>query len=103
LPKPLHRLKAIVHKGWTETATRWPDIPWAYQWGHRAAHLLAHNTPLEEAKVKRRLQGLLGAMQCHRHNAGTWAPAVEHCLKVTRSYWPGLFLCYRLADVPRTK
>lgn len=29
-------------------------------------------------------------------------PAVEHFLKVTRSYWPGLFPCYRIAGLPRT-
>jgi hypothetical protein len=102
LPKPLKRLKAIVHKGLAETATLWLDIQWAYQWVHRAAHLLANDTQCEEPQVKRRLQGLLGAMKCHRHKAGTLAPAVEHFLKVTRSYWPGLFLCYRLTDVPRT-
>lgn len=103
MPKPLKRLKAIIHKGLADTATRWPDIPWAAQGVHRAAQLRANDIQREEAPVKRRLPGLLGAMNRHRHKAGTLAPAVEHFLKVTRRYWPGLFLWYRLADVPRTK
>src|SRR6266852_937250 len=28
--------------------------------------------------------------------------AVHHFLKVTRSYWPGLFVCYTRPDIPRT-
>lgn len=30
------------------------------------------------------------------------APAIEHFLKVTRSYWAGLFHCYDVPDLPRT-
>ena len=45
------------------------------------------------AAVKRRLHGLLGAMRQHQAHAGTLAPAVEHFLKISRSYWPGLFHC----------
>src|SRR5687768_16394260 len=41
-------------------------------------------------------------MACHRARVGALAPAVEHFLKVSRSYWPGLFHCYDVADLPRT-
>src|SRR5205807_2034671 len=34
--------------------------------------------------------------------AGPLAGAVDHFLKVTRSYRPGLFHCYAVADLPRT-
>lgn len=33
---------------------------------------------------------------------GPLAPAAAHFLKVTASYWPGLFACYDVADLPRT-
>jgi hypothetical protein len=102
LPKPLRRLKSIIEKGLVQTAMLGPDIRTADRWVHQAAHLLANDTQLDEARVKRRLQGLLGAMRCHRLNAGALAPAVDHLRKVTRSSWPGLFLCYRLAGLPRT-
>ncbi len=41
-------------------------------------------------------------MSRHRHKTGTLEPAVDHFLKVTRSYWPGLFHCYQVPDLPRT-
>jgi hypothetical protein len=52
--------------------------------------------------VQRRLGGLLGAMTRHQAAAGTLAPALGHFRKVTRSYWPGLFPCYTVPDLPRT-
>jgi hypothetical protein len=52
--------------------------------------------------VARRFDGLTGAMVRHRSAAGTLAGAVDHFLKVTRSYRPGLFQCYRVPDLPRT-
>jgi hypothetical protein len=33
---------------------------------------------------------------------GTLAPAIAHFRTVTKSYWPGLFHCYQVADLPRT-
>jgi len=52
--------------------------------------------------VRRRLDGLLAAMARHRAKAGPLAGAVDHFLKVTRSYRPGLFHCHAVADLPRT-
>jgi hypothetical protein len=74
----------------------------AYGWVHRAAHILSNPDQCAEAAVKRRLQGLLGAMVRHQATAGTLASTVPHFLKVTRSYWPGLFHCYGVPDLPRT-
>lgn len=74
----------------------------AYSWVHRVVHLLNNEAQLNGATVKRRMQGLLGAMGQHRAAAGTLAPALAHFLKVTRSYWPGLFYCYDVPALPRT-
>ena len=52
--------------------------------------------------MRRRYQGLLGAMQRWRGKASELAPETAHFLKVTRSYWPGLFHCYDIPDLPRT-
>lgn len=48
------------------------------------------------------MRGLLGAMCRHRKAAGVLEPALAHFVKVTRSYWPGLFHCYEVRDLPRT-
>jgi hypothetical protein len=68
---------------------------------HRAAHLLgAEGTT--GTTVRAGLGGLLGAMRRHRAVAGDLGGAVDHFVKVSRSYWPGLFACYDVADLPRT-
>lgn len=45
---------------------------------------------------------MLGAMSRHGQRLETLGGAVAHFLKVTRSYWAGLFPCYEVADLPRT-
>jgi hypothetical protein len=41
-------------------------------------------------------------MREQRAQAGMLAPAIDHFLKVTQSYAPGLFHCYDIAGLPRT-
>jgi hypothetical protein len=74
----------------------------AYAWVYRAAHLLGDQGPQEAAAARRQLGGLLGAMRRHRAAAGSLAPALDHFVRVTRSYWAGLFHCYAVAGLPRT-
>ena len=93
MPTALGRLKTILRRGLDATAALWPEVRVAYGWVHRAAHILNNDVQCTEAAVKRRLHGLLGAMRQHQAKAGTLAPAVGHFLKVSRSYWPGLFHC----------
>jgi hypothetical protein len=80
----------------------WPDVRTAYAWVHSAAHIPGDDDAPDGAGVRRRMRGLLGAMSRHRARAGYLEPAVAHFLKVTKSYWPGLFHCYDMADLPRT-
>ena len=54
------------------------------------------------AVVRRRFDGLVGAMARHRASAGQLTEAVDHFRKVARSYRPGLFHCYAVPDLPRT-
>lgn len=41
-------------------------------------------------------------MSSERESSGELAPAISHFLKVTKSYWKGLFCCYTMAELPRT-
>ena len=43
-------------------------------------------------------------MSCRKEEAGTLSGAVSLFLKVTKSYWKGLFCCYRFPEgvLPRT-
>lgn len=69
---------------------------------HRAAHILGNAAGEDADTVRRRFDGLIGAMTRHRAEAGSLVGAVDHFLKVTRSYRPGLFHCYAVARLPRT-
>jgi hypothetical protein len=74
----------------------------AFGWVHRAAAVLGNKKGLDAAGVKRRYRGLIAAIARHRRAAGRLAEAFAHFLKVTRSYWSGLFRCYEVEDLPRT-
>lgn len=102
MPKELRQLKSLLERGLVDTAPLWPDIRVGYHWVHQAAHILNNQDQHEALTVQRRLGGLLGAMTRHQAAAGTLAPALGHFRKVTRSYWPGLFACYTVPDLPRT-
>ncbi len=69
---------------------------------HRAAEILANKVDAPGSDVRRQLSGLLGAMSRHREHAGELSSAVDHFVKVSRSYWSGLFPCYDVPDLPRT-
>jgi hypothetical protein len=95
------RLKGLIDKALADTAELWPAVRVAFARVHTAAHLLgAEGAPA--AAVRARLAGLLGAMRRHRAKAGRPGEAVGRFLKVSRSYWSGLFACYDSPDVPRT-
>jgi len=91
----------MIERGLTATATMWPSIRTAFGWVHRAAHILGQDDR-PGAEIRQQLAGLLGAMTRHRTSVGPLGAAVDHFVKVSRSYWPGLFACYDTADLPRT-
>src|SRR5262249_24144062 len=102
LPQELSRLRQLLVVGLTATAALWPPLRVASNWVWQAAHFLGGNGAGVAATVRRQLGGLLGAMVRHRGRAGPLARAVDHFVKVTRSYWLGFFHCYDVAGLPRT-
>jgi hypothetical protein len=95
-------LRGLVAAGLQATAHLWPVLRVLYAWVWRAAHLLGDNGARSAAQARRQLGGLLGAMTRHRRAAGSLGWAVKHFVRVTRSYWPGLFHCYHVEGLPRT-
>ena len=81
----------MIARALERTAALWPDVEYAYRFVHAVAHWLGNPHEESAAMVRRRVNGVLGAMQRHRARAGTLAGAFAHVQKVTRSYRPGLF------------
>lgn len=87
------------------TAPLWPPIQTAYALVHHAAHLLANPDHRDAAAVRQAYQEqVLTPLRAHEALGDPLAPAAAaaHFAKVTASYWPGLFHCYDVADLPRT-
>ncbi len=88
--------------GLAATDAAWPAIRTAYGWVHHAAHILANEEAAPATMVQAQLAALLAEMRRDQAAVGPLAPAVAHFLKVSASYWPGLFQCYEIPGVPRT-
>jgi hypothetical protein len=104
LPGGLKRLQQLLRRGLEETAALFPPVREADRWVKRVARILMNPEQLPAPKVRRRLVQLLVRMRQAAAQADE--PSVEkglrHFLRVTKSYWPGLFGCYRSSDLPRT-
>jgi hypothetical protein len=73
-----------------------------YAWVYRAAHLLTNEEEQPAAHVRQMYEQLLAEMEQTATSSQTLVVMVATFRKVTASYWPGLFHCYDVADLPRT-
>jgi hypothetical protein len=85
-----------------QTSPLWEPIRLCYSWVHRAAHILANEEGLRVEELRRDYRKLLREMSIRKEEAGALSGAVSLFLKVTKSYWKGLFRCYRFPFLPRT-
>jgi hypothetical protein len=69
---------------------------------HEAAALLDPERAVSVEVRRQQYRALYARMSRERERVGELAPAVGHFLKVTKSYWRGLFHCYELPTLPRT-
>ncbi len=104
LPKGLKKVRQLLRKGLDDTAALWPPVRETYQWVHRVARLLDNPKQWPADKVRSRLSQILTQLrQVARQtkNAAVIAQ-LQNFVKVTKSYWKGLFHCYESKDIPRT-
>lgn len=85
-----------------KTETLWPALSQAYGLVHQAAHVLANHEDESAQAVRERYERVLRTMREQQASLGSLSEAISTFLKVTESYWPGLFHCYDVADLPRT-
>lgn len=85
-----------------KTEALWPALEKAYALVHQAAHLLSNHEQHSGQAVREGYQAFLQTMGEQQASLGPLGAAIIEFLKVTTSYWPGLFHCYDVADLPRT-
>jgi hypothetical protein len=95
-------MHVFLTKGLAETAALWSDVEQGYAWVHRAAHILSNDEQYTTAQVRQTYETLLTEMEQTSTSSETLATMLSTFRKVTTSYWPGLFHCYDVADLPRT-
>jgi len=98
----LTQLQRLLRRGLEETAALWPPVRLAYRYVRRVARLLKNQAGRPGKVVRRGLRRLLRAMGLEAAAADGLSGAVQHFVKVSASYEPGLFHCYDVADLPRT-
>lgn len=93
----------LLRHGLEASAPLWPPIQTAYALVHHAAHLLANHDDLAAAALRQAYhEQVLTPWRAHEGPDDPLAGAAAHFAKVTASYWPGLFHCYDVPDLPRT-
>src|SRR6266516_4183756 len=102
LQPALHELHRLLARALKKTEAVWPEIEQAYALVHQAAHVLANHDNEKGQAVRERYEKVLSTMREQQASLGTLGEAIRTFLKVTESYWPGLFHCYDVADLPRT-
>jgi hypothetical protein len=102
LPSPLDKLKQLLTKGLVATEQLWPDVQAGYAWVHRAAHILTNPNHLPSTQVRQQYEDVLTEMRSSGPLTAPLSEMIATFLKVTASYFPGLFHCYDVADLPRT-
>ncbi len=98
----MRELQRLLVRALKKTEQVWPVLSQAYALVHQAAHVLANHEEESGQAVRERYQAMLLTMREQQASLGPLSAAISTFLKVTTSYWPGLFQCYDVADLPRT-
>lgn len=93
----------LLRHGLQATAPLWPPIQTGYALVHHAAHLLANQDNRDGAALRQAYhQQVLTPWRAHQAPGDPLAAAAATFAKVSTSYWPNLFHCYDVPDLPRT-
>jgi hypothetical protein len=96
------KLLRLLRRGLGASAGAWSGVRAAYALVHQAAHLLGNADGADGATVRARHAAHLAAMRAGRGQLGPLGAAIDRFLRVSESYWPGLFCCYDVPGLPRT-
>jgi hypothetical protein len=92
----------MLTKALQDTATLWPPLKSAYALVYQAAHILANHEQQTGAQIRETYLAHLSHMQEQKAGLGTLSTTIDHFVKISEHFAPGLFHCYDVADLPRT-
>jgi hypothetical protein len=98
----LQELHSLLTRALKKTEALWPAIEQAYALVHQAAHVLANHNQESGAVVREQYEQVLATIRELHTSGGPLSEVLGIFLKKTESYWPGLFHCYDVPDLPRT-
>ena len=80
----------------------WSELTLAMKWIRQTVTLLDNEEQLPRLFVQQRLGAWMIFMSDHKEQLGSLADSIPYLLKITRSYWSGLFHCYQVENLPKT-
>jgi hypothetical protein len=87
------KLKQVLERALAETAALWEPIGRASRGIHAAAQVLANGDQQSAKPVRHAFVRILRSIGVTKRQCGPLEPALNHFLKLTRSYQAGLFQC----------
>jgi hypothetical protein len=98
----LTRLRRLLQTGLEQTQALFEPVRTLFGHVHQVAHVLSNEGGRAAAAVRRDWKAALRRMEQQAAQDEGLAPGLRHFVKVSRSYEPGLFACYRCPELPRT-
>ncbi len=81
----------------------WSELSLATKWIHQTATILDNEEQLPRLLVQQRFAAWMISMSDQKTELGSLADWIDHLLQVTRNYWSGLFHCYQVENLPKTR
>ena len=96
------RLHRLITRGLEGTAALFAPVKELFDQVYRVAHELSNHDARSRSGVRSRWDERVREMDALARRRPDLSEPLGHFVKVSRSYEPGLFHCYDVADLPRT-
>ena len=95
-------MKRILEHGLNQNVAHWSELTLAMKWIHSCVTILDNEEDLPALFVQQRFGAWIIFLSNHKKRLGSLWDSITHLLKITRSYWSGLFHCYQVENLPKT-
>lgn len=89
-------------QGLNQNVSHWTELSLARSWIHSCVTILDNEEQLSQQLVQQRFGAWMIFMSDHREQLGSLVDSIPYLLKITRSYWSGLFHCHQIDNLPKT-